>query len=52
MEQKYGRKDGIKTATRDIVIEMLKNKMDDEIIKKISKIKQNDLEQIKKEIAL
>lgn len=39
-------------AIRDIVIEMLKNKMDDEIIKKISKIKQNDLEQIKKEIAL
>lgn len=39
-------------ATNNFIIEMLKNKMDDETIKKLTKIKNQELEKIKKELNL
>ena len=37
---------------KNVVIEMLKNKMDDETIKKLTKIENKDLKKIKKELGL
>lgn len=45
-----GIKAGIQKATRNFVIEMLKNQMDDSTIIKLTKIKKKELEEIKKEL--
>ena len=45
-------KTGLRTGIKNVVIEMLNNKMDDETIKKLTKIENKDLKKIKKELGL
>lgn len=42
-----GMQNGIQTATRNFVIQMLKNKMSEKTIKKITKIEEVELQKIK-----
>ena len=48
--RKLGEKRGEKQGVRKVIIEMLKNKVDEEVIKKSTKVKSKELEQIKKEL--
>ena len=48
--EKRGEKRGEKQGVRKVIIEMLKNKVDEEVIKKSTKVKSKELEQIKKEL--
>ena len=45
---KRGRKEGIKQATIKLITEMLKNNANEEFIKKVTKITNKELEEIKR----
>lgn len=50
LEWKNGIQTGIQTATHNFIIQMLKNNISEETIKKITKVKKEELQRLKKEI--
>lgn len=50
MNYNEGVENGIQTATHNFIIQMLKNNISEETIKKITKVKKEELQRLKKEI--
>lgn len=50
MNYNEGVENGIQTATRNFIIQMLKNNISEETIKKITKVKKEELQRLKREI--
>ena len=50
LEEKMGQKNGIQKATHNFIIQMLKNNISEETIKKITKVKKEELQRLKREI--